>query len=211
MHKYISKLHYITQHVEGSAHAALAEEACRGGVDWVQLRVKGSGHEAWLSIAREVKVVCEKYNAKLIINDNVQVAKEIEAYGVHLGKEDTSPIEARKILGNDFIIGGTANTLEDVRRLEECGVDYIGLGPYRFTETKEKLSPILGLEGIVAIAAATKLPVIAIGGIKQEDVRMLMEHGVHGIAVSSAINLAANRADAAAKFCAAVRQEVMNE
>ena len=102
--------------------------------------------------------------------------------------------EARTILGSDFIIGGTANTLEDIFLLYQYGVDYIGLGPYRFTLTKENLSPILGLSGIGEIISTLNtfnkngIPIIGIGGIQLEDVSRLMQTGIGGVAVSSAIN-----------------------
>ena len=189
MHKIISRLHYITQDISEYSHTFLAEEACKGGVNWVQLRVKGKSFEEWTKIAKEVKEVCVRYNAKLIINDNVIIAKEVEADGVHLGKEDMNPVEARKTLGDHFIIGGTANTEEDVKRLNNAKVDYIGLGPFRFTSTKKNLSPVLGLAGIKKIGFFSKAPVIAVGGIQMEDIKSLMEAGVFGCAVSSAINL----------------------
>ncbi len=202
----ISRFHYITQDVEGFTHAELAEFACRGGADWIQLRIKNKSFDEWLKIAHETKLVCLKYGAKLIINDNVQIAKEISADGVHLGKEDMNPNEARKILGKKFIIGGSSNKMDDVKWLMDNGVDYIGIGPYSFTSTKEELNPILGLEGIRQITKALKTfvistpPLIAIGGIKLEDVEALMQTGIHGVAVSSAINLSEDRIEATKKF-----------
>jgi thiamine-phosphate pyrophosphorylase len=201
----IPKLHYITQDVNGLSHAMLAESACAGGVRWVQLRMKGKGYEEWKQAALETLAVCRKYNANLIINDNVLLAREIGADGVHLGKEDMAVREAREILGPDFIIGGTANKMEDVRALEQAEADYIGLGPYRFTVTKENLSPLLGLAGYEGIVARMKTegvrtPLIAIGGIMPADVAGLTGIGMHGVAVSSAINLAQDRSGAAAEF-----------
>lgn len=198
----ISRLHYITQDLPDLSHAQLAELACEGGADWVQLRIKNKPYAEWLKIAQETKLVCLKYGAKLIVNDNVQIAKEVGAHGLHLGKEDMSPKEARKILGKNFIIGGSTNTLEDVRRQMENGCDYIGIGPFRFTATKEKLNPVLGLEGIRAVAEkfGDKIPMIAIGGIALDDVESLMETGIHGVAVSSGINLAKNKRSATENF-----------
>lgn len=203
----ISRLHYITQEVEGYTHAELAELACKGGARWVQLRVKGKPYKEWLEIAKKAQKVCKKYDAKLIINDNVLIAKEIKATGVHLGKEDTNPLEARSFLGNDFIIGRTCNTIEDIKELDGLKVDYVGLGPFRFTATKKKLSPVLGLEGlrqIIKILTVSPIPIIAIGGIKLEDIDDLMLTEVHGIAVSSAINLAADKQNTTKAFCAKI-------
>ncbi|MFH1005044.1 MAG: thiamine phosphate synthase [Bacteroidota bacterium] len=213
--KYISQLHYITQEVESFTHTQLAEFACRGGTDWVQLRVKGKSFAEWLNIAEETKIICNKYGAKLIINDNIFVAKEISADGVHLGKEDMSPKEARKFLGDNFIIGGTANSLEDVKTQMKNRVNYIGLGPYRFTITKEKINHILGLEGIKKIIQKVisfekylgyACPLVAIGGIRIEDVKPLFEAGVQGVAVSSGINLADDKVGATRMFINAIKK-----
>ncbi|RAJ92260.1 thiamine-phosphate pyrophosphorylase [Larkinella arboricola] len=182
----ISQLHYIT------ASPEQAEAACRAGVDWVQLRVKNRNTADWKALALETLAVCRQYNARLIINDNVTLAAELGADGVHVGKEDLPVAEARRRLGDSVIIGGTANTLDDIRAHHAAGADYIGLGPYRFTTTKEKLSPILGLEGYrhlltTCSSEGISLPIIAIGGIEVDDVPALLREGVHGIAVSGAI------------------------
>ena len=231
----ISRLHYITQDLPDFSHSQLAEFACKGGADWVQLRVKHplsselrsqlavvpkgerEIHDAWLNIAEETKKICRKYGAKLIINDNVLIAKEIGADGVHLGKEDMNPKEARKILGNNFIIGGSSNTVDDIKWLMDTGVDYIGIGPYRFTSTKEKLNPVLGLEGIRSTTKILKTfvvstpPLIAIGGIKLEDVELLMQTGIKGVAVSSAINLAEDKTEATLKFVTSLRRSAATD
>lgn len=201
----ISKLHYITQSAPEFTHAQLAEQACKAGVDWVQLRVKNKSSEEWKQIAIETLAVCKKHNAKLIINDNVSLAKEIGADGVHLGKEDLSTLEARKILGNNFIIGGTANTFEDIKIHAAAKVDYIGLGPFRFTSTKEKLSPVLGIEGYKTILQKCKnenilIPIIAIGGIIENDVEEILNTGVYGVAVSGAITHSKNKNETISNF-----------
>ena len=198
----ISRFQYITQDLPEFSHSQLAEFACRGGADWIQLRVKNKSYEEWLKISQETKLVCLKYGAKLIINDSVQIAKEISADGVHLGKEDMNPKEARKILGDNFIIGGSTNNMEDVRRQMADGCDYIGVGPFRFTSTKENLNPVLGLEGIKKNAEqfGNRIPMIAIGGIKLEDIEPLMQTGIHGVAVSSAINLSENKTESVKSF-----------
>lgn len=201
----ISRLHYITQQLKNVSHADLAKSACQAGIDWVQLRVKNRSYNDQLEIAQSTKEICKHYDAKLIINDNVKLAKEINADGVHLGKTDMDPVEARSVLGPDFIIGGTANTFEDIERLAKAKVDYIGLGPYRFTVTKENLSPILGLEGYRLILkkcneSGVNIPIISIGGIKSGDIKLLRTTGVYGVAVSSAINLSDNKNAEVKKF-----------
>lgn len=189
----ISKLHYISQELNGKSHVQLVEEACAAGVNWVQLRMKNKSYEESLSIAHAVKEICRKYKAVFIVNDHVALAKEVKADGVHLGKQDMAPLKAREILGDGHIIGGTSNTMEDIRTLQEAKVDYIGLGPFRFTTTKDNLSPILGVEGYQKLLEQCReenisIPVIAIGGIMTEDLPTLMKTGIHGVAVSSLIN-----------------------
>jgi thiamine-phosphate pyrophosphorylase len=202
----ISRIHYITQdNILGYSHAQLAEEVCMGGADWVQLRVKKKGYSEWMQIADETLKVCRKHHAKLIINDNVRIAKEIKADGVHLGKDDMLPKAAREFLGEGFIIGATANTFIDIESHAEAGVDYIGLGPFRFTNTKEKLSPTLGIEGYKQILeeckkAGINIPVIAIGGITLEDIEDLFKTGIHGIAISSAVNIELDKEEAIRNF-----------
>ncbi|OJJ20639.1 thiamine-phosphate diphosphorylase [marine bacterium AO1-C] len=197
----MSRLQYITQ-IGGDFidHREAAEGACKAGCDWIQLRVKYMSAHHLLPIARRVKKICEAYQAKLIVNDRPAIAKGAAADGVHLGKEDMSPVEVRRILGEDIIIGGTANTFEDIKRLADARVDYIGLGPFRFTTTKDNLSPILGLEGYKEIIEQCKaekidIPIVAIGGIVTEDVADIMQTGVHGIAVSGLITHAPKRGE----------------
>ena len=196
---HISTLQYITTSPEG------AERACRGGVRWVQLRVKNQPYAIWKQLALETQAVARRYGATLLINDNPRLAQDIGADGVHLGQADTPPAEARAMLGATFIIGGTANTFADVQRHAAAGVDYVGLGPFRFTSTKEKLSPILGLAGYADIlrqcrAAGLTVPIIGIGGVTLADVPDLLETGLHGVAVSGAIGAAAEPSAAAAQF-----------
>lgn len=195
----VNTLHYITTTPEA------AELACQGGVRWVQLRVKNQPYESWKQLALETQAVTRRYGATLLINDNPRLAQEIGADGVHVGAADMPPAEARAMLGAKFIVGGTANTFADVQRLAAAGVDYIGLGPFRFTRTKEKLSPILGLAGYADIlqkcrAAGITVPVIGIGGIALADVAPLLATGLHGVAVSGSIGQAENPVAAAQFF-----------
>ena len=195
----ISTLHYIT------TNPGAAERACQGGVRWVQLRVKNQPYATWKQLALDTQAVTRRYGATLLINDNPRLAQEIGADGVHLGLTDMPPAEARQLLGATFIIGGTANTFADVQRHVAAGVNYVGLGPFRFTSTKEKLSPVLGVAGYADImrqcrAAGLSVPVVGIGGITLADVPALLETGLHGVAVSGAIGAAAEPAVVAARF-----------
>lgn len=185
----IDKLHYISQAPEQGSHLTAIEKVLCSGGKWIQLRVKEQSEEAVLELALEANRLCLEYGAKLIVNDYPRVALKSGAYGVHLGLDDMPVPEARVILGKDKCIGGTANTFEDVQRRAAEGVDYIGLGPFRFTTTKKNLSPILGMEGYISIIrqmneAGISIPVIAIGGIDLPDIEPIFEIGIHGIAVS---------------------------
>ena len=161
----------------------------------MQLRVKNKSIEETIAIAKQAKTICDAFDAKLIINDHPFIAKEVGAYGLHLGKQDMPVAEARKIVGDNMIIGGTANTIEDIIAHANDGANYVGCGPFRFTRTKEKLSPILGLEGYRNILAKAKkldinLPIIAIGGIKTEDISAILQTGIYGVAVSALVAFA---------------------
>ena len=195
----ISNLHYITDSTQG------LEPLLKAGLNWVQLRVKNRNEKEMYNLADSFVALCEKYKAYSIINDYPKLARRVGADGVHLGKEDMSVAEARALLGKDFIIGGTANTFEDVEGLYEAGADYIGLGPFRFTETKKNLSPMLGIEGYNKILQSCsvngiRVPIIAIGGITIEDLAVLHDAGLHGVAVSSAIRKAQNQVVAVKQF-----------
>ncbi|MCG8581121.1 MAG: thiamine phosphate synthase [Bacteroidales bacterium] len=190
--KSISRLHFITSPSKQS-YMEQIQSVVMGGANWVQLRMKEDPIEEIEKTAVEALSFCMDHDATFIMNDHVEIAAKIGADGVHLGKNDMSPDKAREILDPQAIIGGTANTFEDIKRLVESGVDYIGLGPFRFTETKKNLSPVLGTEGYKAIidkckeAGINNIPVIAIGGLVPDDFQELFQTGVHGVAISSYI------------------------
>lgn len=192
-----NKLQYISQGNTIEEQLYNIHKALDNGCNWIQLRFKNQNKSEVFTLAETVKKLCKEYLATFIINDNVHLAKLLDADGVHLGLSDRSIDEARLILGKTKIIGGTANTLEDVlqRTAENC--DYIGLGPFQFTTTKQNLSPIIGLEGYHSIIKQMKIkniqiPIYAIGGIRLEHVESLMETGIHGIAVSGLISQKVN-------------------
>lgn len=186
MFQYISHFTPTIGYVEG------IRMALEGGCKWIQLRMKDASAEEVLVNAEEALHLCRQYGAKFILDDHVELVERAGADGVHLGKNDMPVDEARKILGNGKIIGGTANTIEDIIRLHKQGADYIGCGPFRFTTTKKKLSPVLGLEGYKSIVQNMRdkgidLPIVAIGGITVADIPAIMATGVTGIALSGAI------------------------
>ncbi len=185
-------LQYISHFTPQISYAEGIRMALEGGCRWIQLRMKDASAEEIITCAEEVIPLCRRHGAKFLLDDHVELVRQLDADGVHLGKNDMPVDEARKILGPDIIIGGTANTIEDIIRLHKQGADYIGCGPFRFTTTKKNLSPILGLDGYKSIVLKMKelgidLPIVAIGGITVEDIPAVMETGVSGIALSGAI------------------------
>ena len=190
-----------------------ARMALEGGCRWIQLRMKDATDDEVRPIAHEIRKLCTEYGAKFILDDRVNMVVETGADGVHLGKNDMPVDEARKMLGRNKIIGGTANTFEDVERLSRQGADYIGCGPFRFTTTKKNLSPVLGLEGYRDITAQMKahdiqLPIVAIGGILHQDIPAIMQTGVTGIAVSGAILNAENPVEEMRLFISATDNDM---
>jgi thiamine-phosphate pyrophosphorylase len=191
----LSRLYFITGDKEPVEQV---EAACRAGVGLIQLRMKEVSDEEFLATAAEAVKICRAGGSRLIINDRVEVAAAVNADGVHVGQEDLPVKEARRILGEGKIVGGTANSMEDIREHVKGGADYIGLGPFRFTATKKKLSPILGLEGYRGVmrkmeAEGISLPVFAIGGIEVEDIGGLVDAGVYGVAFSGLLVRAVDR------------------
>jgi thiamine-phosphate pyrophosphorylase len=187
-----NKLQYISQGSTRVDQLHNIQTALDAGCDWIQLRFKNADEKEFSATAEDVKKICITYKARFIINDHVALTKLIDADGVHLGLNDMPVTEARIILGDTKIIGGTANTLEDVMQRVKEKCDYIGLGPFRFTSTKEKLSPVLGIEGYKKImtflvSQNISIPVFAIGGIEALDIQSIINTGVHGIAVSAVI------------------------
>ena len=182
-----------------------ARLALEGGCRWVQLRMKEATEVEFMAAAAEIGRLCKEHGATFVLDDHVEWVEKTGADGVHLGKNDMPIDEARKILGNDKIIGGTANTFEDVERLYRQGANYIGCGPFRFTTTKKNLSPVLGLEGYQHIVDQMKshginLPIVAIGGILGSDIKSILATGVSGIAVSGGILNAENPAEEMQRF-----------
>lgn len=193
MKSYNYRLQFITHHNERYSYIDSARLALEGGCRWIQLRIKGAEEQQLFDAALTVQRLCREYGATFIINDNVAIAKRIGADGVHLGKNDMPIAEARTLLGEGFIIGATVNTFDDITQLLKSATpDYFGCGPYRFTSTKKNLSPTLGIEGYRDIVQLMRhngihIPLIAIGGIGNNDIAPLAECGVDGIALSSSI------------------------
>lgn len=187
-----NKLQYISQGESVEEQLYNIHQALDNGCDWIQMRYKHPKPKKAYALAEAVKFLCEEYLANFIINDDVDLAEHINADGVHLGLTDMNVAEARAILGKTKIIGATANTFEDVLQQINNGCDYIGLGPFQYTKTKSNLSPILGYEGYRNIIQKMEehqiyTPIYAIGGITLENIDLLMNTGIYGIAVSGLI------------------------
>lgn len=162
------------------------EEAIKGGVTIVQLREKNIDEKEFLKLASNVKLITDKYNVKLIINDNVEVAKEIDADGVHLGQGDMDILEARRILGDEKIIGISTKTMEQALDAEKKGADYLGVGAVFSTSTKLDAKSI-DSEVFKNIYETIKIPIVAIGGISLENISLLRNTKISGVAVVSGI------------------------
>ncbi len=180
-----------------------------GGCRWVQIRMKEASDDEIRKVVEAVKPKCIEKEVFLILDDKVELAKDLDVGGVHLGKEDMPCSKARMILGPAAVIGVTANTIADAIAVSSLDIDYFGIGPYAMTSTKKKLAPVLGLEGIRKLCFEMEekeinIPRVAVGGIKLEDVLPLIEAGVNGIAVSGAIAFAPDIAKETEKFIKAL-------
>lgn len=185
-------LQFITHPSNKYSIAEEVQMAIEGGCRWIQLRMKDASDSEVRNVAMELIPMCRETDTFLIIDDRVELVNELKVSGVHLGKNDMDPLEARELLGPHAIIGITANTADDILRYKGKDVDYVGLGPFRHTTTKQKLSPILGLEGYESIItqvreAGMDIPIVAIGGVTSDDIEPLLATGVNGIAMSGAI------------------------
>jgi len=162
------------------------EEAIRGGVTLVQLREKEISSKEYLELAQRVKEVTDRHGIPLIINDRIDIAMAIDADGVHLGPEDLPIPLARRLLGNGKIIGASAASVDEALLFQAQGADYLGVGALFPTATKQGTEKV-GLEELRRIKAAVHIPVVAIGGINAKNAGPVMETGVDGVAVVSAI------------------------
>ena len=190
-------IQFITHSNNRYGYVDGARLALEGGCRWVQLRMKEATEAEFMAAAAEIGRLCKEHGATFVLDDHVEWVEKTGADGVHLGKNDMPVWQARALLGNSALIGGTANTFDDIRKLYHEGASYIGCGPFRFTTTKKGLSPLLGSAGIRTIVESMRnekisLPIVAIGGITAEDIPLLMRCGVNGIAVSGAVLHAAN-------------------
>lgn len=198
-------LQYITNTECGRPVDEQIRDVIAGGCRWIQIRMKEASDEEIKRVVEKVVKLAYDTDTFLLLDDRVALCKELQMTGVHLGKEDMLPSKARMELGPAAVIGITANTFEDILAVRSLDVDYAGVGPYRYTTTKKNLAPLLGLEGIKALCDKKKemeleLPLVAIGGIRLEDVKPLLDAGVNGVAVSGAIANAPDMVEATRAF-----------
>ncbi len=185
----VTPLMAITQ--EGPDHDPLQQTAAllAAGVRWIQLRMKNADEATWAKVAPEFVQRCRQAGAVSVINDRWELALRCGADGVHLGASDLDWVEARRRLGPALILGGTVNTEAHARQAKACGVlDYVGVGPWRFTHSKKALAPVLGAEGVAGLLRLlSPLPAWVIGGIEATDTKAVRALGAAGVAVCGAL------------------------
>ncbi|MEX0821613.1 MAG: thiamine phosphate synthase [Rhodothermales bacterium] len=206
MQRTIGRFHVLTDYhfQQRYSHAEIARLAIEGGADTIQFREKHSGIRHVLKEAAETAEVCRRQSAVFVVDDRIDVAQAVSADGVHLGQSDFPIPAARRVLGPEALIGGTATTLEQALRIEDDGADYVGFGPVFKTASKRNPASVKGLATLTRVCEAVGVPVIAIAGVTAERVESVMNAGAHGIAVMTAITLAANPVRAAADIRAAL-------
>ena len=197
--KKVGRFHVLTDTVLQCrlSHVELTELAIAGGADTIQFRQKGGATREMIRAAEQMQALCRKAGVTFVVNDRVDVAIACHADGVHLGQDDFPIPLARKLLGAEAIIGGSASSLEEARKCLLEGADYVGFGPVYATTSKEDAGPASGLGLLKQIVEAIPLPIIAIGGISRDNLPPLMRAGVHGIAVISAVCCQEDPKDAA--------------
>lgn len=204
-------LQFITHPSDNYSIPEEVQMVLEGGCKWIQLRMKEASDEEFRETALEIIPMCKENEAFLVFDDRVELAMELSVHGVHLGKNDMNPLVARETMGAEAIIGCTANTAADIIAFRGWDVDYVGLGPFRYTTTKANLSPVIGLDGYRSIVKEVRdadilLPIVAIGGITLEDIPSIMETGVNGVAMSGAIINAPDPVDYTRRVLASLQE-----
>ena len=208
--KYIEKLQYITHDLPYLSHVEQVQMACEAGAKWIQYRCLSKTDEELLTEINLIAEICDDWGTTLVVTDHIHLNGKADIQGFHIEDMEADFTILRKLVGDDITLGGSANTLENIIRLVNEGADYAGFGPFAHTETKPNDLPLLGVEGYSVIlkklkALSVEIPILAVGGVKIADVESLMQTGIHGIAVSGAINLADDFIEAYQDFYDAVR------
>jgi thiamine-phosphate pyrophosphorylase len=202
MKKYISKFHYLTQDLPGRSHLQQVQIACEAGANWVQYRCMAKPEDELIDEINEIAEVCDDWGATLIITNHYDLLDRVDAQGVHIEDLDADFVTIRKVIGEDKTLGASATNIADLLKLQDSGViDYCGYGPFAHTDTKRNNYPLLGYEGYRKLEKTpVDIPIIAVGGIQLPDVEHLLQTGIYGIAVSSAINLSLNPGEVVKEF-----------
>lgn len=190
---------------DGETLASAVDAVLKGGATCVQLREKDVTDEQFIKLAEALKPICHKYNVPFIINDNVSVAKAVDADGVHIGQDDMTISQARAILGPDKIIGTSAHNVAEAIKAVADGADYIGCGAVFGSGTKTDAS-YLGVDGLKAICDVCPLPVVAIGGINKDNIHLLKHSGTDGVALVSALFSPSDKTKATAEMLAMAKE-----
>ncbi len=182
------KLYVVTDRswLDGKLFTEEVEKTLQGGATLIQLREKKLSYYEFLNEGKEIKKITNKYNVPLIINDNVEIAMNIDASGVHIGQNDMDAAEVKKLIGKDKILGVTAKTVEQAIKAEKDGASYIGVGAAFSTSTKLD-TRVITFETIKNICKSVTIPVVAIGGIDENNIMNLKGLGIHGVALVSSI------------------------
>ena len=208
--KYIEQLHYITHDIPHLTHIEQVQLACEAGAKWIQYRCLSKADDELLTDINEIAAICDDWGTTLIVANHIHLNGKADIQGFHIEDMDADFIALRKQVGDDFTLGGSANTLEGLIRIAKEGADYAFLGPFAASETKPNSYPPITVVHYKSITDELKksgedLPVLAIGGIKIYGVEALMQTGIYGIAVSGAINFADDFIEAYQDFYEAVK------
>ncbi|MFA6275443.1 MAG: thiamine phosphate synthase [Pedobacter sp.] len=209
MKKYIEKLHFITHDIPQHSHIAQAQIACEAGAKWIQYRCLSKADDDLLADINTIAEICDDWGATLIVTNHIHLKGKADIQGFHIEDMDADFIALRKQLGEEYTLGGSSNTIENLIRLASEGADYAGFGPFKVTTTKPNNAPLLGVRGYEDAIEALKranidLPILAVGGVTLTDIPQLLATGIYGIAASSAINQATDMHEAYSGFYKAV-------
>ncbi|MBD1385714.1 thiamine phosphate synthase [Mucilaginibacter rigui] len=191
MKKYISKFHYLTQDLPNRSHIEQAQTACEAGANWIQYRCMSKTDEEMIRELHQIASICDDWGATLILANHYHLLDTVDAQGVHVEDFDADFAAIRETITDEKTLGASATNINGLLKIQDTGVvDYCGYGPFAHTDTKPNNKPLLGYEGYRELEQQPiEIPVIAVGGVQLKDVELLMQSGVYGIAVSSAINL----------------------
>jgi thiamine-phosphate pyrophosphorylase len=209
MKKYIEKLHLITHDIQQHSHIEQAQIACEAGAKWIQYRCLTKADDELLTDINAIAEICDDWGATLIVTNHIHLKGKADIQGFHIEDMDADFIALRNLLGEEYTLGGSSNTIENLIRLANEGADYAGFGPFKVTTTKPNNAPLLGIKGYVdAIEGLKKanidLPILAVGGVTLTDIPQLLATGIYGIAASSAINQAEDMYEAYQDFYRAI-------